>query len=104
MADVYSVQIVDVSDPAHPAWLGEYYVNGLPGHVAVTGQYVYVGESTDASETHPGGLRVLDVTTPARPVKAGFYAVPYAYSMMNVAVDGRTVYLTPEGSWLLIYR
>ena len=59
--------ILNISDPAHPAVVGQTGV--LPGvvhSVAVSGSYAYVA----AGEA---GLRIVDVSDPAHPSETGFY-------------------------------
>ena len=67
------LQIVDVSDPAHPRALGSTDV-GNPRGVAVAGRYAYV--TTERGTRAPVGLHVLDVSEPARPHKIGHVAGP----------------------------
>jgi hypothetical protein len=68
--------ILDVSDPALPAVVGQTdvlpdVVNGM----AVTGDYAYVAAGGD-------GLRIIDVSDPGAPSEAGFYnTLGYAHSV-----------------------
>ena len=62
--------ILDVSDPSHPAVVGQTGV--LPDvvvGVAVAGSYAYVAD-------WERGLRIIDVSDPAHPSEAGSYDTP----------------------------
>ena len=79
--------ILDVSDPAHPAVVGQ---TGVPGgigdayDVAVAGNYAYVADGW-------GGLRIINVTDPAAPTRAGSYNTPR--NANGVAVAGNYAYV-----------
>jgi PKD repeat protein len=86
--------ILDVSDPAHPAVIGQTGV--LPGivqGVAVSGNYAYVADGG-------GGLRIINISDPAHPSEVGFYDTPgVAY---GVAVSGNYAYVADGGAGLRI--
>jgi len=80
--------VLDISDPTHPAFVGQTGV--LPGiaDVAVSASTAYVADG-DA------GLRVVDVSNPATPTELGFYDTPgYA---RGVVVSGSTAYVADRG-------
>ena len=64
--------------PTAPAIVGQYDTDGSSGGVAISENYVYVGDG-DA------GIVVLDVSDPTDPVFAGGYDTPgYVGRLMNV--------------------
>jgi len=86
--------ILDVSDPTHPAVIGQTGV--LPAivqGVKVSGNYAYVAEGY-------AGLRIINVSDPTHPTEVGFYDTPgYA---LGVAVSGNYVYVADWNSGLRI--
>ncbi|MEO1452219.1 MAG: esterase-like activity of phytase family protein [Pseudomonadota bacterium] len=58
------VGLVDITDPANPAPLGNIALDGEPTSVAVVGRRAYVGVNTSDSYTEPSGhLTVIDIDT-----------------------------------------
>ncbi|MCR4407133.1 MAG: hypothetical protein NUW24_09465 [Anaerolineae bacterium] len=88
--------ILNVSDAAHPAVVGQTGV--LPGvmeGVVVSGNYAYVAAGD-------GGLCVINVADPAHPAEAGSYDTPgYAE---DVAVSGNYAYVADWDGGLVILR
>ena len=78
------LQIVDVSDPMSPQFIGEVVLPGLVNGIEVSGGYAYVANIGD-------GLRVIDVSTPTTPVEVGYYDTPG--HARNVAVSGSYAYV-----------
>jgi hypothetical protein len=87
--------ILNVSDRAHPALVGQTGVlPGLVNDMAVTGSYAYVA-------TGDGGLRIINISDPAHPTEVGFYDTSgYA---QGVVVSGDYAYVA-DGSGLRIIR
>jgi len=57
--------IIDVSDPAHPAWVGGYQTSGSADRICLLGRYAYLSDR--AADT----LQIIDVNDPANPVRVG---------------------------------
>jgi len=62
--DGVGLQVIDVSNPANPVWLGTYNTSGFAYGVAVAGTVAYVAE-------HRVGVEAIDVTNPSQPVRLG---------------------------------
>ncbi len=78
--------VVNVSDPAHPFYVGGYKTGGSAYGIDVQGQYAYLASYTN-------GLQIFDVSTPSTPVLRGAYrrdTSPYAY---RVSVSGTRAYV-----------
>jgi hypothetical protein len=60
------LQVIDVSNPAHPQRVGGYDTIGAATGVAVSGNYAYVADGF-------AGLQVIDVSNPANPQRVGGY-------------------------------
>ena len=97
-----ALEIIDVSDPAHPVHKGSL-ANGTGGAllrapmgVAVSGTYAYVASSGS------NALEIIDVSDPAHPVHAGSLVNGTEGTLLNnpqsVAVSGRHAYVTGYGS------
>ncbi len=70
VAEDVGLQLVDVSDPAHPARLGSLsFPGGDQVRLAVGGNLVYLADLNF-------GLHVVDVTNPMQPVAVGSLALP----------------------------
>jgi hypothetical protein len=85
VAEDVGLQLVDVSDPAHPARLGSL---SLPGgdqaRLAVAGNLVYLADLNF-------GLHVVDVTNPMQPIEVGSLALagtPRAVSLGGTGLGG----------------
>ncbi|MHB1034819.1 MAG: Ig-like domain-containing protein [Pirellulales bacterium] len=87
------LQILDVTDPVAPVWLGGYDTSGQAYDVAVSGTAAYVADGTS-------GLVILDVTNPAAPVRLGGYKTPgWSHA---VAVSGARAYVADGKAGLVI--
>jgi hypothetical protein len=89
------LQVIDVSDPAHPRRVGGYNTSGWAHGVAVSGHYAYVADGDE-------GLQVIDVSDPANPRWVGGYDTPG--SAEGVAVSGDYAYVADGGWGLQILR
>lgn len=56
------LHVFDIRTPSAPAHVGYVATGGFPASIAVLGNHVYVGESTNG-----GALRVVDVSDPSAP-------------------------------------
>jgi hypothetical protein len=82
------LEIVDITDPAHPARIGGYTANSAAFGVAVAKGYAYI--------TTLKGLQVVDVHTPARPVLRSTYA-EQQYSASNIQIENNLLYVIFSG-------
>jgi hypothetical protein len=80
----YGVQVLDISDPAHPRWKGGWNPRQCPEGLHVVGNYAYVANRR-------AGLSVLDVTDPTSPVLVG--RVDILGDATCVHVSGRHAYV-----------
>ena len=62
--DLAGLVVVEIADPAHPAWVGYVATADFPQHVAVSGICAYVADGR-------GGMQVIDVSDPSSPVRVG---------------------------------
>ncbi|MGB0384969.1 MAG: fibronectin type III domain-containing protein [Ardenticatenaceae bacterium] len=86
--------IADISDPANLQVLGETDVlPGLVYDVVVVGSYAYVAN-------YSGGLRIIDISTPAAPSEVSFVDTPG--NAIGVAVAGNYAYVADGFSGLRI--
>lgn len=86
--------ILNVSDPAHPAVIGQTGV--LPcivRGVAVAGNYAYVAGDY-------GGLRIINVSNPATPSEVSFYNT--AGAALDVAIVGSYAYVADRSGLRII--
>ena len=87
------LQVIDVSNPANPVWVGGYLTVGYALDIAVSGGYAYVADEW-------AGLQVIDVSDPASPVWVGGYET--SGDPRGVAVSGSYAYLAREWDGLEI--
>jgi hypothetical protein len=82
-------RILDVSDPTAPFELGSLATSQTYG-LTVRGDYAFLVDGADFGD---GGLRVVDVASPASPVVVGQETgCPYAQGI-DVSADGNTAYI-----------
>jgi hypothetical protein len=86
------LRVVDVSDPYAPVEVGTLSVPGRADNLVVADVRVYLVD---------GDLRIVDVSDPASPREVGFYDVPGTSAWPHVAVVGRYVFLTAQGTRVL---
>jgi hypothetical protein len=84
---------VAVLDPASAAVRSSMKLPGIAQDVAVSGSAAYVADG-------PGGLRIVDLADPGRPIEAG--AVLDLHNITGVAVDGNLAYLAAADEGLVI--
>jgi hypothetical protein len=75
----YGLQILDVTDPARPRWVGAWNQRGAANGVFVVGNHAYLANRV-------AGLEVLDVRDPRRPVSLAH--LPTGGDVMGVFVRG----------------
>ena len=97
-----SLQVVDISDPAHPQRVGSYHAGGHVADVAVSGNYAYVAEWGwyDGTNLHSGGLRVIDVASPANPQRVGIHDI--REGAQGVALSGQYACVAAAEAGLLM--
>jgi hypothetical protein len=97
------LRVLDISDPAAPQEIGALDVPGQASDIYVVGKYAYVAEEPDWDQdcecSVGGGLRVIDVSDPAAPVKVGAYT---GYGCSRVYVAGGHAYVGTDYSGLLV--
>ena len=79
--------MIDVSTPAFPVEVGAIVTGGFALGVTVSGNSVYVG-------ARGAGLRVIDVSTPARARRGGIRRAP-----LGLLVVWQSPVATPRGGW-----
>ncbi len=111
------IGMVDITDPANPAPLGNVALEGEPTSVSVVGRRAYVGVNTSESYTEPSGhLAVIDIDSKEQVGRCDIggqpdsIAVDDAGSFIAIAIenerdedlgDGRTGQM-PAGELLMI--
>ncbi len=86
------MQIVDISDPAHPVWTAAVAIPGGPGSfgsIEVAAHRAYVVD-------YYGNLEIYDVTEPANPRRVSQLTLPGALD--EVTVDGGYAYVAAAGN------
>jgi len=83
-----ALKVIDVSEPAAPASLGEIDTADAALDVELEGGLVYVAAGR-------AGLRVFDVSTPSAPLVAGGLALPGSTAKLEVI--GTTAYVVDQG-------
>ena len=88
--------VVDVSNPASPVRVGAWTLPGPVTDVCLTGSTAYVSHASNYSPTDAylhGGMRIIDISDPARPAEAGYYLYEESFPT-SVAVADDHAYLT----------
>ncbi|MCP4632535.1 MAG: hypothetical protein GY855_06375, partial [candidate division Zixibacteria bacterium] len=87
------LQIIDVSDPESPSFLGSYDTSGYAEGVYISGTTAYVADASS-------GLQIIDVSDPESPSFLGNYNTSgYAE---GVYISGTTAYVADGSSGLQI--
>jgi len=96
------LRVVNVSTPSNPMEVGLYDTPQGAWDVSVAGDYAYVAETPvwDGSQYVGGGLRVVDVSTPAKPTEVGFCDTPG--SALAVAIAGDRAYVADGSAGLRV--
>lgn len=89
------LQVYDLGDPAHPSWVGGHTTQSYARRVDVAGQYAFV------LANYQGPIEVFDVSTPDKPVPAG-YSSNTNYDARAVQVIGNRVFLAAGADGLRI--
>jgi hypothetical protein len=84
--------VIDVSDPAAPAWVTTIYLQGAPQRITIAGHYAYVAGGAS--------LRIFDLSAPDVPILVGNYEM--FDSSHDVAVAGHLAYLAMSGGLLIL--
>lgn len=100
------LQVLDISDPAHPRRVGGRLASGsIPGvtvsgnGVVVSGNYAYVVSSFYANGQSSGALDVMDISDPANPTLFGRYEMS---EPNGVALSGQYACVAWSGGLLVI--
>lgn len=91
------VQIVDVSDPAHPVSLSDFWIErpGTALGVAFSDGYLYIAAGI-------AGIQVVDVSDPLRPSLQARHDTPG--TAHHLAVVGEMVYVADYSSGVQVFR
>ena len=97
---VYSLAVMDISNPANPQKVGYLRIGylaygGWSQSLFASGAYVYLAAWEQ-------GLRVVDVSDPTSPYEVGYYDTPGIAS--HVFVSGSYIYVVAGDEGLLILR
>ncbi len=87
------IKIIDISNPANPETVNEYYTLGYPRAVKVVNDIAYVAEADC-------GLGVINVSNPNQPELIGYYDTPESANFVTVV--GSNVYIADGISGLQI--
>jgi len=86
----YGLYIIDVSDPARPALIGQYDTPGQAQGVYVAGDYAFVADTYS--------LQVINISDPAGPTYAGGLSSVYP---SKAYVEGAYIFMS-DGNYLII--
>lgn len=92
--------VIDVSEPSLPVEVAAYEDSLLSHNMALLKGYIYASRFDSGacrSMTPLGGLQIVDVSDPVRPVWAGAYDVPAAVEAVKVVVDYALVAAGTDG-------
>ena len=98
MADYDSgLQIIDISAPSTPSFVGTYNTSGLACNLYVLGNYAYVAD-------YNSGLQIIDISTPSSSFVVGAYNTHE--NVTDVYVLNNYIYITLGSSEeaLIIYE
>ena len=84
-----SIDVVNISDPAHPIKTGSVLWSRYSYDLDIVGTYLYSAASID-------GLRIFDVSNPAAPTEIGSYTRP-GLVVAGVEVSGSRAYVIDRG-------
>jgi tRNA A-37 threonylcarbamoyl transferase component Bud32 len=87
------LQIVDVSDPIHPSYLGNYDTPGTAMRVTISEGIAYVADES-------GGLQIINVNNSTDPFFLSNYTTPL--SALGVTVADNIAYVADSGSVQII--
>jgi hypothetical protein len=97
LADAWTLQIVDISQPTNPVQVGTYDAQNLISNIGIIGHYVYL---TTYSHTNSNAeLIVVDVSDSAKPAQAGAYQFPAR--IRSVILEGDRAYVISDQIHLL---
>lgn len=87
------LRIFSIATPAFPIGVGGYPTTQAY-NVAVSGRYAYIAGGDS-------GLRIINISNPARPTEAGFYDTPGR--AWNAAVSGNYIYVADRDGGLILW-
>ena len=85
--------VVDISDPANPAYEASLSLSGSLYNIAVDGNYAYVVSDSNSNE-----LIIIDISDPTSPSQVGSYNAPGNRNAYGVFAIDTTVYITRDSS------
>jgi len=92
---VMGVVVLDVSDPALPAFVNVVATPGSAIDIAVSGRRAFVADGSN-------GLRIVDIDDPATPTLMGGYVDVSMLITTGVAAHGEYVFVTAEPAGLVV--
>ncbi len=101
LANEWGLEIVRVSDPLHPEWLGFLQMQDSGSDVPDTVVGVAVSGPAAFLASSGAGLEVVDVSDPRNPIWKGAYA-PEGFNAEDVAVDGDRAYVVGGGALSIV--
>jgi len=78
--------VIDVTTPSSASRVGSVTLPGIIMDIAVLGHYAYVADGE-------GGLQVVDISTPSKPIISGFYASTNYPNAFGVVIYGGRAYV-----------
>ncbi|MCF7811060.1 T9SS type A sorting domain-containing protein [bacterium] len=67
--DSVGLLVLNISDPTNPEFVSEYFTEGYPNGISVSGNYAYIANSgNDVSELH-----IVNISNPTEPQEAATY-------------------------------
>ncbi len=102
------LNVIRVSDPAHPAWISKFYIADVGPPHGTYDPFVYTGRGIQVANGHAyvvngTSLSLINITNPATPCRVGFYDTP-AVSPSAVAVAGTLAYVANGWRGLRIFN
>jgi len=95
VADNSSLQIVNISEPTIPSFVGSCLTVGADDRLYVSGSYVYLAENVN-------GLQIVDISDPAAPALKGRYDVPPFHAAFDVQVIDTLAYIADYYDFLIL--
>jgi hypothetical protein len=93
VADAYGLQVIDISDPTNPTFIGNYDTSDPAYGLQVIGNYAYIAN-------YGSGLKIIDISNPTNPTFIGNYDT--SGDAHSLQVVGNYAYVADYGSGLQI--
>ena len=93
VANTNNLIVMDVTNPAAPAYVTQFSVNGTPSGIAYSGNYLYISTSDNTRE-----ITVVDITTRTSPTYYAYYDATGNTDTTGLSIVGNRLYLTRGGN------